>query len=224
MGKDPATDRPLRPVDVVAAGHRGDAETARRALGSEDPRLREVALGALSRTGDLDPETLARVLCEDPDAGVRRRACDLAATFPSARSLLSVLIAALGDPDALVVEAACWALGESPYAPVEKLMRTARAHPDVRAREAAIAAIGSIGDPRGLPAVLDGLGDRPTVRRRAVVALAAFDGEEVQAALESAVKDRDWQVREAAEILLDGGDEEVGARGRASGNAARQED
>ncbi len=206
MGNDPATDGSLRPVDVVAAGHRGDAGTARRALGSEDPRLREVALGALSRTGDLDPETLERVLCEDPDAGVRRRACDLAAKFPSSRSLLSMVIAALADPDALVVEAACWALGESPYAPVEALVRTARAHPDARAREAAIAAIGSIGDPRGLPAVLDALGDRPTVRRRAVVALAAFEGEEVQAALESAVTDRDWQVREAAEILLDGGE------------------
>jgi len=204
VGKDPSTERPLRPVDVVIAGHRGHAETARRALGSEDPRLREVALGALSRTGDLDPETLERVIRDDPDAGVRRRACDLAATLPSSRSLLSTVITALSDLDALVVEAACWTLGESRYAPVEELVRTARAHPDARAREAAIAAIGSIGDPRGLPAVLDALGDRPTVRRRAVVALAAFDGDEVQAALENAVKDRDWQVREAAEILLDG--------------------
>jgi HEAT repeat protein len=189
----------------VIAGHRGDAATPRRALGSADPRVREVALGALARAGCLDRETVARVLREDPDAGVRRRACDLAATLPFSRPLLSALVAALGDPDALVVEAACWALGESPSAPVDELARTARAHPDARAREAAIAAIGSIGDPRGLPAVLDALGDRPTVRRRAVVALAAFDGEEVQTALRHAAADRDWQVREAAEILLDGG-------------------
>ena len=191
----------------MVAGHRGDVATSRRALGSADPRVREVALGALARTGGLERESLARVLREDPDAGVRRRACDLAATLPSSRSLLSALVAALGDPDVLVVEAACWALGESSSAPVDELALTARAHPDARAREAAIAAIGSIGDPRGLPAVLDALGDRPTVRRRAVVALAAFDGEKVQAALHHAVADRDWQVREAAEILLDSGED-----------------
>lgn len=191
----------------MLAGHRGDTQTARRALGSGDPRLREVALGALSRTADLDPATLERVLREDPDAGVRRRACDLAATLPFSQPLLSALVAALRDPDALVVEAACWALGESPSAPVRELAHTARAHPDARAREAAVAALGSIGDPCGLPAVLDALGDRPSVRRRAVVALAAFAGEEVQAALQNAVADRDWQVREAAEILLDGGED-----------------
>jgi HEAT repeat protein len=218
VGDDPATQRPLRLVDVVIAGHRGDAEPARRALASDDPRLREVALSALARTGSLEPAMLERLLRDDPDAAVRRRACDLAATLRSPGApgspgspampgtLLSALRAALDDPDALVVEAACWALGESASAPVDQLARTARSHPDARAREAAIAAIGSIGDPRGLPALLDALGDRPTVRRRAVVALAAFDGEEVQAALRRSAEDRDWQVREVAEILLEAED------------------
>jgi HEAT repeat protein len=206
VGDDPATHGPLRLVDVVVAGHRGDNETAQRALVSDDPRLREVALGALARTGHLDAPTVERSIREDPDPGVRRRACDLAATLNPQGSLVSALRAALNDGDALVVESACWALGEaleaSP-APIEDLARTARTHPDTRAREAAIAALGSVGDPAGLPAVLDALNDRPTVRRRAVVALAAFDGDEVRAALEHAAADRDWQVREVAEILLD---------------------
>lgn len=208
MGDDPATHGPLRPVDVVVAGHRGDVETARRALGSVDPRLREVALGALARAGDLDPATLERVLREDPDPGVRRRACDIAASVLPSVPLVAALGDALGDPDPLVVEAACWALGESSSAPVDELVETARSHPDTRAREAAVAAIGSIGDPRGLPAVLGALDDRPTVRRRAVVALAAFDGEEVRAALRRGAADRDWQVREVAEILLEAETEE----------------
>lgn len=207
MGDDPATPGTLRLVDVVVAGHRGDAETARRALASEDPRLREVALGALARSGHLGPRTVERVLRDDPDPGVRRRACDLAGTLQPSGSLLSALQEALGDPDALVVEAACWALGESSSSPVPELVRTAREHPDARAREAAVAAIGGIGDPEGLPAVLDALHDRPTVRRRAVVALAAFDGDEVRAALRRSADDRDWQVREVAEILLDVGDD-----------------
>ena len=41
------------------------------------------------------------------------------------------------------------------------------------------------------------------MRRRAVLALAPFDGPEVEAALERAGQDRDWQVRQAAEDLSD---------------------
>ena len=39
-------------------------------------------------------------------------------------------------------------------------------------------------------------------RRRAVLALAAFEGDGVEAALTRALDDRDWQVRQAAEDLL----------------------
>jgi hypothetical protein len=35
-----------------------------------------------------------------------------------------------------------------------------------------------------------------------VLALAAFDGPEVEAALQAALADKDWQVRQAAEDLL----------------------
>nr|MCS5664679.1 HEAT repeat domain-containing protein [Acidimicrobiales bacterium] len=54
----------------------------------------------------------------------------------------------------------------------------------------------------GRASVLAGLSDRPTVRRRAVLALASFEGDDVEAALRSALNDRDWQVRQAAEDLL----------------------
>jgi HEAT repeat protein len=43
--------------------------------------------------------------------------------------------------------------------------------------------------------------DKPAVRRRAVLALASFDGPGVEEALERALVDRDWQVRQAAEDL-----------------------
>lgn len=204
MEDDPATAISPRLVDVAAAGHRGDAETARRGLTAHDPRVREVALGALARAGVLDADTVLHALRADPDAAVRRRACDLAASLERGDPVDAALRSALEDPDPLVVEAACWALGERvPGGAIEDLARVARAHPDARAREAALGALGAIGDPRGLPAVLAALEDRPTVRRRAVVALAAFDGEEVAAALQRAAQDRDWQVREVAEILLE---------------------
>ena len=40
---------------------------------------------------------------------------------------------------------------------------------------------------------------KPAIRRRAVLALAPFDGPEVQAALAAALTDHDWQVRQSAE-------------------------
>jgi len=74
-------------------------------------------------------------------------------------------------------------------------------HDDALVREASVAALGAIGDDRGLPAILAGCTDKPAVRRRAVLALAPFDGDEVEAALAAALVDRDWQVRQAAEDL-----------------------
>jgi HEAT repeat protein len=64
-----------------------------------------------------------------------------------------------------------------------------------------VAALGAIGDARGLPAILDACTDKPAVRRRAVLALASFEGAAVDAAIDTALTDRDWQVRQAAEDL-----------------------
>ncbi len=77
-------------------------------------------------------------------------------------------------------------------------------HRDAIAREAAVAALGALGDPSGLPAVLAACSDRAAVRRRAVLALAPFAGPEVDDALARALDDKDWQVRQAAEDLTSG--------------------
>jgi HEAT repeat protein len=75
-------------------------------------------------------------------------------------------------------------------------------HRDPLCREAAVAALGAIGDPSGLTAVLAALEDKPAVRRRAAVALAAVEGAAVEEALHRCLEDRDWQVRQVAEDLL----------------------
>ncbi len=188
---------------AALAGHRGDAAAARALLGDPHPGVRAAALGALARTGALTDDELGAGLA-DRDPAVRRRALELAA----GRATPPVL-ALLDDPDPGVVETAAWAAGErSPPEPgaVERLVRLATDHDDPLCREAAVAALGAIGDEAGLPAVLGALADRPAVRRRAVVALAPFDGPEVEAALRRALEDRDWQVRQAAEDLLAEGD------------------
>jgi HEAT repeat protein len=100
---------------------------------------------------------------------------------------------------------AAWACGEREQADAETLAtlsHIATNHHDALAREAAVAALGAIGDERGLAAILSATHDKPAVRRRAVIALAPFDGPEVDAALALALDDRDRQVRQAAEDLL----------------------
>lgn len=212
VSNDPATDQARdqgalrRRRRVTAAGHRGDEVLARRALDDPDPAVRVAALGALQRMGRLEVSLVVEALAGD-DRAVRRRAVDAApaVTGKGSRSVLpSALTGALGDTDPLVVVGAAWFLGERRYRPaVGPLAEVARAHGDTRCREAAVAALGAIGEPAGLPAVLDALDDKPTVRRRATVALAGFDDPAVEPALRRAATDRDWQVRQAAEELLD---------------------
>jgi len=186
---------------AVVAGHDGDLDTARSLTGHPDPQVRAAALGALARIGDDGLAWAVAGMLGDEAAPVRRRAAEVAAgtvTVP-----VDALGALLADPDALVAEAAAWALGERcDPAAVEALMATAGGHADPLVREAAVAALGAIGDERGLPAVLAATADKPPVRRRAVLALAPFEGPEVDAALARALGDRDWQVRQAAEDLL----------------------
>ncbi len=187
---------------MAIAGHRGDLATARHALTDEAPAVRATALGALERCGALTTDELSAGL-GDPAPAVRRRALAIAATRPGDAPPATVPL--LADPDPVVAETAAWAVGER--TPPEAgagpaLAAVVTDHPEHLVREAAVAAIGAVGDPAGLPAVLGALDERATIRRRAVVALAAFEGPEVDAALERALHDRDRQVRQVAEDLL----------------------
>jgi HEAT repeat protein len=174
------------------------------------PAVRAAALGALARLDMLDGVTLAHA-AGDPEPEVRRRACLLAgrafgAGIRDDQLGAAVLDRLASDGDASVVETAAWALGEAgsscPSPGVDALVATARTHPDPLCREAAVAALGSIGDLRSLDAVIEALDDRVAVRRRAAVALAAFDDPRGDDALRRCLTDRDWQVRQAAEDLL----------------------
>ena len=185
---------------VAMAGHQGDTDTARRHLADPAGAVRATALGALARAGAITGGDLAAGLADD-DPVVRRRACELAVPVVGID-----LVPLLTDRDGGVVEAACWAIGErgepAAVGTVEALSSVATGHDDALCREAAVAALGAIGDPAGLPAILGATSDKAAVRRRAVLALAPFEGDDVDAALRRALEDRDWQVRQAAEDLV----------------------
>jgi HEAT repeat protein len=179
-------------------------ELARRALDDSDPRVRAVAIAALVRTAPrrLSAPTWSSA-ARDADPRVRRRAAEVAPKLGRAATC-AVLVELLADDDAWVAEAAAYAIGEHPRpsrAAMAAIERGATAHPDPLVREAAVAALGARGDPATLPAVLAACDDKPAIRRRAVLALAAFDGDAVEARLHAALADPDWQVRQAAEDL-----------------------
>lgn len=183
---------------VAIAGHTGDLTTARAGLDSPDPATRATALGALQRLDAL-PDELLRTGLTDTDATVRRRAVELAATHRDID-----LLPSLADPDPHVVEMAAWASGEHESNRTEVLdavIMLATDSADPLIREAAVAALGAIGDERGRDTIIAACADKPAVRRRAVLALAPFDGDDVEAAIDRALEDRDWQVRQAAEDL-----------------------
>jgi HEAT repeat protein len=201
-----------RAAELAALGHRGALATGDRArlddgLGDDDARVRAAALGALTRVapdGAVDAWERART---DPAPAVRRRAAELAPVLGT-RVPVRPLLELLDDPDVTVIEAAAWAVGElgdraQAADALPALTRTALEHRDALAREAAVAALGALGDRAALPAILAACHDKPAVRRRAVLALAPFEGPEVEAALDAALDDRDWQVRQAAEDLRD---------------------
>jgi HEAT repeat protein len=200
-----------RAAELATLGHQAPLtreanERLVAAVDDQDPRVRAAALGALVRAAAVGATAALLRALVDGDPSVRRRAAELAATRPRDPDVGVALVAALADADVTVLEAAAWSLGElgdvaRAAGAVPALAAVTRSHRDALAREAAVAALGALGDPDALPAILDACHDKPAVRRRAVLALAPFEGPAVDAAIDAALSDRDWQVRQAAEDL-----------------------
>jgi HEAT repeat protein len=172
---------------------------------SPNAEVRATALGALVRIGVVTDDD-RRAAATDSEVVVRRRAAYLLGVGGPSEVRVALLGELLEDPDESVIEVACFAAGEvtegESSALLDRLIEIAGHAEDALCREAAVAALGSLGNPAGRAAVIAACGDRATVRRRAVLALAAFDGPDVDATLERLTGDRDLQVRHAAEDLV----------------------
>ncbi|MBT6092292.1 MAG: hypothetical protein HOH21_05625, partial [Acidimicrobiaceae bacterium] len=210
----PVRSAALGALDRIArAGGVGGLTDDELATGLADPgpAVRRRALECLAGP-DQSGTTPADEPAARPDSGGSDRAhADWNDIAGHTTAPTGLLLACLGDGDHSVVEVACWAAGELPdiaEATVDVLVGIAGpepgGHEDALCREAAVAALGALGHERGRLAVLGGLRDRPAVRRRAVLALAAFEGDDVEAALKLSLDDRDWQVRQAGRQFVVG--------------------
>ena len=186
-----------RRVLAIECGYRRDEYSAREFILDISPKVRSAGLGALARMQRASQQDVINAL-QDDAAEVRRSACELATRLPSAK-----FEELLEDPDPRVVEACAFALGECEVRDaVPALIRVAEDHEDPVCRESAVAALGNIGDDRSRVTIINALGDAVQIRRRALIALANFTGEDVRQAIQDRISDRDWQVRQAAEDLL----------------------
>ncbi|HEY1738715.1 MAG TPA: hypothetical protein VGI86_08405 [Acidimicrobiia bacterium] len=222
-----AADPTVRARAAAIVGHsgrwpRGMAEALSALVHSDPaPAVREAALRALVRRAHPSRALASwRVATQDLDAGMRRAAATVApglAARAGAPGVAAPLITLLDDRDALVAEASAFALGEvvsraldapTAHAVVDALARHAADHSDALVREACVAALGSLrgadveGTAAALGVLLAAARDKPAIRRRAVIALSAFDDPAAERAIQDALTDRDWQVRQLAEDLL----------------------
>ena len=187
-----------RAAELAALGHRAPStpptvDRLRRARSTDDadPRVRAAALGALVRAAPddaVDPWRARASPTPPPRCAVAPPSSRPRSATRHARR--APLLALLDDPDVTVVEAAAWALGELGDARGRR-RRGRRA----RARSRASTATRWRAKPRSrrsarsvtatrCPRSSHACHDKPAVRRRAVLALAPFDGPEVDAAID----------------------------------------
>lgn len=174
-------------------------------LADDRAEVRRLAASLLPRTAA--PAEVAAALGEmaktDPAAAVRAAAAEALAAAGDPAPLLALA----SDDSPEVREAVAYALGEiGDGAAAPWLSAAAGGDPDDGVREAAVAALGAIGDDSCLP-LLIGLSSSapPKVRRRAVVALSAFESPAAVAAITAALADRNPMVKEVAEMVVGGG-------------------
>ncbi|MEI6735409.1 MAG: HEAT repeat domain-containing protein [Actinomycetes bacterium] len=191
--------------ELVRAGFDGsDASRATliAALHHPLPRVRSLAIRGLARHQCVNNAILLPLL-RDENRTVVRDALEVTAHLETVNDeITQALGQLLAHADPLVVEAAIFAAGEHGLSTlVGELNEITASHDDARCREAGVIALGQIGIDQGRDVILAALQDKPTVRRRAVVALASFEGPDIETALDTAAQDRDWQVRSAVEQL-----------------------
>jgi HEAT repeat protein len=169
--------------------------------GDQYSGIRWKAVEALTKIGSDSVPSLVEVL-KNPDPDIRWKAAVALGEIGDHRGI-SPLVDLLGDSDRFVRSRAAYALVHIGPPAVPSLTEALN-HPDASVRLGAVGALGKIGDPQAISALVDALGDRsPDVRQEAISALSS-QGERAIPLLSERLHDPDRFIRRRAVLALAG--------------------
>ncbi|HEX7807703.1 MAG TPA: HEAT repeat domain-containing protein, partial [Thermoanaerobaculia bacterium] len=170
------SDRRVREMAAFSLGEIGDpagAETLFTLANGEDAGVAAEAVEALSKIGrekSLIPRYLELAADARPE-GVRARAVRFTFRWDDDRAS-DLAMRSLGSTSDAVRQEGAYSLQRRPYAPANAQLLLVMNDPNTLTRAYATAALGRIGDPTSLPALLAALGDmHPWVRTNAAIAI-----------------------------------------------------
>jgi HEAT repeat protein len=203
---DRDTDPGVRRAVIDAIDNLEDSRavpSVSRALRDGDAEVRRAAADALGSMEDDEAVPALLAAARDADAEVRHAVLEALGNLHDRRAM-GAFVGGLSDANVEVRRAAAQGIGnlENVRNVPPELVR-AMEDPDAEVRQGVANALGHIGDPAAVRALVAHVGDVNVEVRQAVVnALEEFDDPAVTPALRAALKDANADVREAAARAL----------------------
>ncbi|WP_008307853.1 HEAT repeat domain-containing protein [Leptolyngbya sp. PCC 6406] len=180
------------------------APLVRKVLNDTNLQIRSMAVFALGIKPDADTlDTLVKLVETDPDYGIRADAAGALGYLEDPRAFETLVRAFYEDTDWLVRFSAAVSLGNLKDPRAHDVLIEALKSPEVVIQQAAIAALGEIGDLTALKDILNfAQAEDWLVRQRLAEALGNLPSAKSESALRFLEKDGHFQVAEAARISL----------------------
>jgi len=191
---------------LLSLGDEEARQVVRSSLSDPDPRVRESAVGLISKSGDSALLDELEPLVRDPNADVRKELAGALEDAPidTAGPLLMML---LDDEDSDVVEDAVKSLGALRYEEAKDRISALIDPWNPKLTGAVGEALSDFGDLEGVEAAIEALAsvlqhDDPSIRQRAVKEIGQIGGPSARAYLEAALDDEDYGVSSEARKRL----------------------
>lgn len=204
LDSDSSKDRMLALAMLRDVAPKDAAPLVRKVIYDSNLQVRSMAVFAMGLKPDEDTfSILVRLLETDPDYGIRADAAGALGYLEDSRAFESLVRAFYEDTDWLVRFSAAVSLGNLKDPRAHEVLMAALKSDEVVIQQAAIAAVGEIGDIEAVDDILTfAQAEDWLIRQRLAEALGNLPTPKTQSALRFLEKDPHFQVAEAARISL----------------------